>query len=98
MCLRQIVESCRRDDSKSLNQHNGLHAPDEKGAKRCLRTHPSTVTAGLLPLGPDPVRLDPPRLETAFRLRITAIQRPPDQKRKARIIQADTVNRKGRSV
>lgn len=41
----------------------------EKGAKRCLRTHPSTVTAGLLPLGPDPVRLDPPRLETAFRPR-----------------------------
>jgi len=41
-----------------------------KGTGRCLRTHPSTVTAGLLPLGPDPVRLDPPRLETASRPRL----------------------------
>lgn len=52
-----------------------------KEAKRCLRTHPSTVTAGLLPLGPDPVRLDPPRLETAFRPRLTR------RKTQGRIIQ-----------
>jgi len=56
-------------------------AINAKGAKRCLRTHPSTVTAGLLPLGPDPVRLDPPRLETAFRPCFY------EAKRKGRIIQ-----------
>ncbi len=37
--------------------------------RRCLRTHPNTVTAGMLPLGSDPVWLGPPRLETASRRR-----------------------------
>lgn len=58
---------CAQDDVIRQQQIRGTNA---MGARRCLRTHPSTVTAGLLPLGPDPVRLDPPRLETAFRPRL----------------------------
>ena len=58
---------CKRIRRFNDGQNRAINA---KGAKRCLRTHPSTVTAGLLPLGPDPVRLDPPRLETAFRPRL----------------------------
>jgi hypothetical protein len=37
-----------------------------QATKRCLRTHPNTDSAGMLPFGPDPVWLGPPRLETAF--------------------------------
>ena len=58
---------CSEDPAIQCEQNEAINAT---GAKRCLRTHPSTVTAGLLPLGPDPVRLDPPRLETAFRPRL----------------------------
>ena len=42
-----------------------LKSKQFQGTRRCLRTHPNTVTAGLLPFGPDPVWLGPPRLETA---------------------------------
>jgi|GEM_PF-2447515 len=69
---------CKRIRRFNDGQNRAINA---KGAKRCLRTHPSTVTAGLLPLGPDPVRLDPPRLETAFRPRLTR------RKTQGRIIQ-----------
>jgi len=57
-------------------------------AKRCLRVHPGTETAGLLPFGSDPVRLAPPQLETAFRL-CRPERNSPDSRAKQGIVGAD---------